>query len=91
MHLRVLWNLPRALGYFLRPRHLFSLARALRRARRYSRTEAVNEGGKRGYPRRVLDTTNERAPDLLQRAYWRRIGQSTLEEKRRRDTWGDAG
>ncbi len=71
MYMRVLANVPRAIGYFLRPRNLLALARSLRRTHRYHDVAPVMQhDGERGYPSTVLDQLHERPPDLLRRKYW---------------------
>jgi hypothetical protein len=88
MYLRVLYNLPHALLYFLDPRNLLHLFRSLRRIGRYKRIKSVSDDhGERGYPVRTMDEIKDRAPDLLRRVYWRRIGQNSVEMWRRQDTW----
>jgi hypothetical protein len=89
MYLRVLRDFPRALGYFLRPRNLLALFRSIVRVRRYACIEGVNDWrtGRRGYPRRTLDALHETAPDLVQRKYWRRVGVSSFEPRKKPYFW----
>lgn len=89
MHLRVLLDLPRVLRYFLRPRGLLALFRALRQARRYRDIVPVRDRqqGGFGYPRGLLEQYRTRPPDLLKRRYWRQLSPYSYEERKRMDYW----
>lgn len=89
MHLRVLLDVPKALRYFLRPRGLLALFRALLQARRYRAIIPVRDRqhGGVGYPRARLDKYRGRAPDLLKRRYWRQLSPYSFEERKKMDYW----
>lgn len=89
MHLRVLLDVPLALRYFLRIGGPLALWRAYRQARRYRRLEPVRgqNGGERGYPRRLLETLKLRPPNLLKRRYWRQLSPHSFEQRKRLDRW----
>ena len=64
-------NVPRAIGYFLRPRNLIALGRSLIRTHRFRTVAPVMQhDGERGYPSTALDQLRERPPNLLRRKYW---------------------
>lgn len=89
MHLRILRDVPRALLYFLHPRNLLKVLRSVRRAKRYDRLAPYIDpkSNRQGYPKLAMQYVNERPPNLLRRAYWRRIAQETYTEKRQSDFW----
>jgi hypothetical protein len=89
IYLRVLWDFPRVVAYFLKPRNWLTLLRSITRARRYDRLYPINDPRtrRRGYPKHDLALTQERAPDLLRRKYWHRVAASMHELQKRPDYW----
>ncbi len=87
IHLRVLLDIPKALGYFFW--HCFSLVRALRQHRRYRRVIPARDhnGVPVGYPRPTLDALAMRPPDVLHRHYWHQLSFYSFEERKRLDYW----
>jgi hypothetical protein len=89
MYLRVLLDVKRALRYFLRPRGMVALFRALRQVARYRKLAPVRDRqrGGYGYPRTALEQFRGRSPDLLKRRYWRQLSPYSYDERKRMDYW----
>lgn len=87
VYLRVLLDFPKALLYFLRSGSAFF--RALRQHRRCQQVSPARDtnGAPLGYPRQSLDDLNVRAPDVLQRHYWRQLSPYNFEQRKRLDDW----
>ena len=89
MHLRVIMDFPKAVGYFLHLSRLWLFVQTLWRTWRYKQLAPAIDSrtNTRGYPRAALDAYTGRAPDLLKRRYWRQLSPHTFEERKRLDVW----
>lgn len=89
MYLRVWWDMRRVLLFFLKPQNWLALVRSVIRARRYEQLHPLEDRRtrQRGYAKADMERVNERAPDLVRRKYWHRLGASPIEQRERPGWW----
>lgn len=87
LYWRVLLDVPKAIGYFLRNSR--ALFHAFRQQRRCQKVIPVRntDGVPLGYPRETFDALHVRPPDVLHRRYWRQLSSHTFEDRKRLDDW----
>ncbi|MDZ4764191.1 MAG: hypothetical protein SGI73_06525 [Chloroflexota bacterium] len=89
MILRLLFSVPRVLGYCLNPRRWWALLRAAHQIRRYQRLRPLQDayGNPLGYPVERMLALHPHTPDLLKRRYWRQLSPYTFADRKRLDYW----